>query len=585
MAFVSAMSSPDKSLVTNTKVGVNGAEVYTEDGVGDFRVSLFTMLNRGLAESYIVEYVDKIVKNGNNSQIRDLFVMAFQTRDVRGGKGEKDLFYHFIGALHKHRPEIIKKMMKLVPEYGCWRDMWVLLRNIPALEESILNYTSDIFSADKAKSEGGHHKEMSLLAKWLPREGSGTYPGVARKIANHIYSDMQSARQRIVSYRKQVSSLNKVLKTVEINMCGADWKNIVPEAVPGRNLKIHKKAFLNEVVSKKNNMDYGSIQNELRYPNLEDRMKCRENFQEFAKKLQKGEVKAHGAHVVMPHELVEQLLQKRLTDEEVAINQGQWNDIRRSTLENGGLGKCVAMCDFSGSMNGKPKLISLALGILISEINHPAFRDHILSFDAQPQWHSFAGKNTLKEKIDSISRSLGQGLNTNFFCACRKILEKMRENCVPIGEEPEDLIVLTDMGWDAAHTNERFYSNEKSPEWKRQLKRIQDDFKSANEQVWGKGNPGWKIPRIVIWNLRAEYKDFHAKAEDEGVVVLSGWSPSILKALQKKGVQAITPYEGMREILDDERYDAVRKVFDECLMHEVSSTLIDSSAKNISDNT
>jgi hypothetical protein len=37
----------------------------------------------------------------------------------------------------------------------------------------------------------------------------------------------------------------------------------------------------------------------------------------------------------------------------------------------------------------------------------------------------------------------------------------------------------------------------------------------------------------------------------------------MLKALQKGGVQVMTPYQGMRVILDDERYDAVRAVWDE----------------------
>jgi len=79
--------------------------------------------------------------------------------------------------------------------------------------------------------------------------------------------------------------------------------------------------------------------------------------------------------------------------------------------------------------------------------------------------------------------------------------------------------------------------------------------------VWGVGQ-GWTAPRIVIWNLRAQYNDFHAKAEQEGVVQLSGWSPNMLKALQTGGVQVKTPYEGLREILDDPRYKPVRAIWD-----------------------
>ena len=219
-------------------------------------------------------------------------------------------------------------------------------------------------------------------------------------------------------------------------------------------------------------------------------------------------------------------------------------------------------------MNGLPKLISLALGILVSEINHSAFKDHILTFDAEPKWHSFAGKNTLKEKLDSIRGDLGQGLNTNFYKACIRIVEKMKQAKVPVGDEPADLIVFTDMGFDAAIRDNNYYGHNtvKSAVWDTQIQQIRYEFKKAGEEVWGVGN-GWKAPRIVIWNLSANFKDFHAAADQEGVVQLSGWSPSMLKALQKGGVQVMTPYQGMRVILDDERYDEVRKVWN--MIHQI----------------
>jgi hypothetical protein len=552
MAFVQAMNTPDL-----TKQGVNGADVYTEEGVGDYRVSLFTMLNRGLESSYITDYVGKIYTHQKREEMRDIFVMAFQTRDVRGGKGERRLFHNFMSALYCHDKNAVKDALSLIPEYGCWRDMWELLRVVPELETEIFAVTAKTFKEDLAKCHSGQQSKMSLLAKWLPREGSGTYPGLARKLANHIYSFEDSERKRIVNYRKDTSMMNKALKTVEINMCGKTWREIKPEAVPGRCLKIHNKAFLNEPL-KKNHLQT------LRYPDSEDRMECRKHFQEFVEAMAKGEKKAHGANVVMPHELVVKALAEGSSSDELAINQGQWDSIREETLKLGGLGKCVSMCDFSGSMSGLPKLISLALGILVSEINHSAFKDHILTFDAEPKWHSFAGLTTLKQKLSSISSELGQGLNTDFYKACMRIVEKMKQSKVPVGEEPEDLIVLTDMGFDAASRESNYYSRSisKNPAWDTQIQQIRDAFKAAGEEVWGEGN-GWKPPRIVIWNLSAQFKDFHARADQEGVVQLSGWSPSMLKALQKGGVQVLTPYQGMRAILDDERYDAVRAVWDE----------------------
>ncbi len=557
MSFVQAMNSPD-----NTKVGVNGADVYTENGVGDLRVTLFTMLNRGLSGSYIEENIDKIFNEENVDKIKDLFVMAFQTRDVRGGKGERALFYKFIVSLYNKRPDVVKKLLTLVPEYGCWRDMWELYNRSKDddMKNVILDVAKSVFFADLVKNGSGDVNNLSLIAKWLPREKSGTYPGFARKVCNYFYNDISSARKRIIQYRKDISTLNKALKTVEINMCGKEWKDIKPDSVPGRCLKIHNKAFLNEVVTRKPWKNTN-----IRFPNSEDRNECRKHFLEFIDGLKNGTRKAHGAHVVMPHELVDNSLYKSSSVEEQEIIQGQWNSIREESQKLGGFGKCVPMCDFSGSMNGTPKLVSLALGILISEINHPSFKDHILTFDSEPKWHSFANMTSLKEKVSSIRGNIGQGLSTDFYKACMRVLQKMKDNKVPVGEEPEDLIVLTDMGWDAASSDSAssyYYKPKKNAQWATQVTQIRNAFREAGEEVWGEGN-GWKAPRIVIWNLRGDFKDFHAKAEDEGVVMLSGWSPSILKALQKGGVQMMTPIEGLRQVLDDERYDKVREIIQE----------------------
>ena len=540
MAFVQAMNA--------LKLGANGADVYTEVGVGDDRVSLFTMLNRGLEADYIQQHVHTIHAKNDTEWMRDLWVMAFQTRDIRGGKGERKLFYQFIESLYQVNPAETEKMLSLVPEYGCWRDLWEIWQRIPALESAILELVHHTYMKSVNYMRLGPSSEMGLLAKWLPREKSKTFPGLAKKIAQYIYRSELVPNKQMMYYRTMCSEMNRALKTVEVNMCHKSWAQISPEAVPGRCLKIHDKAFLNEPTKKQK-----ASGNELRFPDDEDRMECRAHFQEFVEGLKAGTKKAHGANVVLPHELVVKTDDYTTSADQHAIIQAQWDGIREETVKGGGLGKSVAMCDFSGSMNGIPMEVSRALGILISEITHPAFRDHILTFDAVPRWHSFVGKNTLKAKLASI-KGCGQGLNTDFYKACQCIITRMVQNKVPVGEEPEDLIVITDMGFDAASAPRS--SSSTLSAWETQLVRIRREFLEAGEKVWGTGC-GWKPPRIVIWNVRAEYKDFHAKADEEGVVQLSGWAPSMLKALQS-GVKVQTPYEGMRCILDDVRYDAVR---------------------------
>jgi len=531
MAFVQAMNASD------TKIGVNGAAVYTETGVGDRRVTLFTMLNRGLEEEYIKENIQLCTEKNDSAILQDLWVMAFQTRDIRGGKGERQLFYQMFQALYQADPNQAERMIPLIPEYGCWRDLWEIGKRIPKLEVPILHHTRDAYIRNMERVRKG--EPIDLLGKWLPREKSKTYPGWARKIAKCVYYNTISTKMSMRFYRLNCSEMNRALKTVEVNMCGKTWAAIEPEAVPGRCLKIHDAAFLNVRTTNKN---------ELRYPRDEDRMICRAHFKDFTKGLQEGTKKAHGANVVLPHELVVKLETCPLTSDQEAILQAQWDSVKEETIRAGGLGKTVAMCDFSGSMTGIPLEISKALGILISECTHPAFRDHILSFDSTPRWHSFKGKKTLKEKVESLS-GCGIGLSTDFYKACRCIIGRMMQYNVPVGEEPDDLLVITDMGFnDAASTNS---SSSTLSAWETQLTRIRREFQSAG---------GWKPPRIVIWNVRAAFKDFHAAADQEGVVQLSGWSPSILKALQK-GVQVQTPYEGMRSVLDDERYNPVRARF------------------------
>jgi hypothetical protein len=549
MAFVAAMNTP------LTKEGVKGSDVYTEDGVGDGRVALFQQLVRGCTESYIHNSIAKAFSlTNNNTVLRDYTVMAFQTRDVRGGKGERDVFYHMFFALAEQCPALIKPLLALIPEYGCWVDCWKLWTHASSHETvrdsvrvAIVDLTKSIYFEDQAKLERG--EKISLLGKWLPRERSAFHT-VAHALADAFYPEQATQDDRWRAYRKGCVRLNTVLKTTEINMCGGTWASIMPGTVPGRLLAKARKAFLNEIVERKGKPRRGVVATGLRHPESADRNACRTHFLEHTKKALSGEVTMKGADVVYPHELARKYFGygSSTTADEDAMIEAQWRAIRDATASAGGLGRAVAMSDFSGSMSGTPMEVSMALGVLISEITHPAFRDYLIGFDSNPSWISLVGKSTLKEKVQ-YARHYAQGTSTNFQKACDLILTRLIEHKVPAAEAPTDLIVLTDMGFDEACGGAHV---KKTSPWETHVQMIQNSFQRH----------GYVAPRIVLWNLRAEYKDFHAKAHDDGVVVLSGWSPSLLKAISANGVMVKTPYEGMREILDAPRYDRVRSAFD-----------------------
>ena len=51
----------------------------------------------------------------------------------------------------------------------------------------------------------------------------------------------------------------------------------------------------------------------------------------------------------------------------------------------------------------------------------------------------------------------------------------------------------------------------------------------------------------------------HATANEPGVSLLSGWSPTQFRILQKEGPRSITPLETLRIELDDPQYDRIRE--------------------------
>ncbi len=546
MSFIAAMNCPE-FVDPDVGVGVKGSDVYTETGVGDLRVTFYTQLNRGCARDVLVDHVRRFLQSDTATQT-DFLTMLFQTRDIRGGKGEKDLFVTMMVEVMRLRPQWVPVLCKLIPEYGCWKDIWRITEGLLEFErtnkhseKSVVPCIRAIDDCIRVQWEADVKAEHpSLLAKWLPREGS-KFSTLAKHYADCLFPDVaEEDYARMRAYRKAVADVNRRIDTTEIKMCGGSWSTIEPRKVPGRLLKRCKQAFWNK---KKNG--------EIRYPDREDRVTCTEHFSEFMTRVKSGEETIKGANVVYPHELVKEVAYGQQTNEELDVIQGQWDAIREETKKAGGLSSCVFMCDFSGSMDGVPKLVSLALGILGSELASEAFKDHILTFDVRPKWYSFKGITTLKQKVESMG-NIGQGLNTNFQAACDLILKRLVKYKVPASEAPTDLIVLTDMGFDQA-SNDGATHNKKNGPWQTHFQMIRAAFE-AN---------GYTPPRIVCWNLRAEYTDYQARAHEMGVVQLSGWSPSAFKAISQNGVQVTTPYEGLRKVLDDPRYDRIREMCEE----------------------
>jgi hypothetical protein len=527
--------------------GAKGSDVF--DGTGSALVDLSVLLVRNGWSEQLETLFLKALETSED----DAFVLAFQTRDIRGGKGERKLFTQMVTMLLTHRRRLMLGLLDFVPEYGCWRDLYEL----PGIRGEVLELMAKQLLEDDA-AEG----KKSLCAKWAPREGKDT--PMAKELAYLLFPEETKLSQRLKRYRKFVAGLNRELDTTEIKMCARTFAEIEPAHVPGICLAKHMRAFLNEPVR-----GHG-----LRHPDDKDRMDCRQHFKEHMAKAIKGEAKVNGAVTRYPHQVIKDIVYQSHRGEEGAAKDALvavWNGMVANAKALGGLGRTIAMCDFSGSMHSSsngdtPYWVSMAMGLLISEVSSDEFKDTFLTFDSNPSWHKLPPASDIFDRVASIGPRVSQGLSTDFQKAMDLVLATLKEKRVRPGQEPKDLIVITDMAWDqacgsseqSAYTGHSYRHVVKTSPWQTHIQMIREAFKRAGEDMWGPGS-GFQPPRIVIWNVAATCNDFHATADTEGVIMLAGWSPSLFKVLTEEGARVQTPAEALRIQLDSERYDPIRK--------------------------
>jgi hypothetical protein len=441
--------------------------------------------------------------------------------------------------------------------------MWPLWHTVPELRSTIESIVVEQFRSDQESAM------PSLLAKWLPREGS-KHDGklLVNRLAALLFP-LTPVNGRLKAYRRACAHLNHIIDTTEIKMCAKRFADIQPEKVPGVCLAKNMRAFLNETRGKNPR---------IRYVDNADRYICRQNFRNHMANAAAGSAKVNGAVTRYPHQIIKAIEDYNYAEREAPHTDSTelnaliavWNGMVANAKALGGLGRTIAMCDFSGSMTQSgslkdtPYWVSKAMGLLISEVTSDEFKDTFLTFDSYPSWHTLPEGNIVT-RLASIG-NISQGTSTDFQKAMDLVLATLKEKRCRPGQEPKDLIVITDMGWDKAYgsDNQNPYTDNmyrhvlKTAPWQTHIQMIREAFKRAGEDMWG-AEGAWHPPRIVIWNVaNVANVDFHAKADEEGVIMLSGWSPSIFKLLTSEGARVQTPGEAIRLQLDDERYDPVR---------------------------
>ena len=483
-----------------------------------------------------------------------LYKMIGHTRDIVDGKGEYSLTYMMIWVWYKYFPDLAKFALKClvsidnnnsesVHQYGSWKDIKYFCQycfdNSDNHKHELIQYCIKLTNVqlikDHLTSVGETKHSISLASKWVPREKSKygwlfdelafDYFSYYIQSASNMNSSVKAKLKCKTEYRKLISSLNKILDTVQIKQCNNTWSLIDPSKQTSITMHKQKRAFLNLS---------NSCGNEQRY-DTEDRIACANNFKEYIAKAVKGDVEVKGKRIGLNDFVKDALcVQEEITMDLLNL---QWSNNSKMT---GNLGKMIAMVDVSGSMEGDPMHAAIALGIRVAEKSLLGKR--IMTFSASPTWVNLDDCEDFVKMVKKV-RQAEWGMNTNFAKALDMILQAIvSQKLEPHDVEDMVLAIFSDMQIDTADNN-----------YNSMFDMIETKYRETGMKLWGKPfNP----PHILFWNLRST-SGFPSLSTKKNTSMMSGFSPALLNLFCEEGINALnscTPWSLLLKSLDNDRY-------------------------------
>jgi hypothetical protein len=434
----------------------------------------------------------------------DTLKILMNWRDCRGGKGDYSGFLVAMAYLWQKDPEWVEANIGVIPEYGCWLDLVKLWHISMEGKSQLMTTLVNRLETDLRLLQAGDTSGISLLAKWLPSENSKwdrfTKDRFCIALCKHLFA---------LSYKQKVSNthlkemrqeylapLRKHLSLVESKLCEKNYGDIEYEKVPSVAMHKYKKAFSRN---------------------------DRERFSQYLAKVAAGKSKINSSQVY-PHDLVRGYMNRSSYTEDPVV-EAQWKEIKKKVVESGAFERSIAVVDVSGSMSGTPMEVAIALGLLgIGEGNS----NRVITFSERPQLHTIP-EGSLYTQVQNIMR-MEWGANTNF----EKVMDLVFGMVVG-GAPIYRVYIYSDMQFDKAMSMGSVVHFE----------RIKTMFEEA----------GFDLPQIVFWNLRGDTGDFPVTCNESGVVMLAGYSPSLLSSIIDK--DDITPLNMMFKIIRGPRYNAV----------------------------
>ncbi|KAL1832408.1 hypothetical protein ACET3Z_002059 [Daucus carota] len=358
------------------------------------------------------------------------------------------------------------------------------------LHEKISSLFSEMLKLDMKCYNWGKKNKISLAAKWCPSLDSSydkhtlLCGSIAKKVfPRESYPEYEGIEDAHYEYRvrdrlrKEVLvPLREMLQLPEVYMSAQKWSSLAYNRVASVAMKNYTDIFM---------------------------WHDKERFSKYLEDVKEGKEKI-AAGALLPHDIIRSCLDGDQTAGTVA--ELQWKRLVDDMLEKGKLSNCIAVCDVSGSMIGTPMEVSVALGLLVSELSEEPWKGQVITFSTYPQLHLIEG-NSLFEKCTFIQR-MQWSMNTDF----QKVFDEILRVAVDAKLSEEQMIkrvfVFSDMEFDQASLNP----------WETDYQAIQRKFKENGYE---------RVPEIVFWNLRDSFAT-PVTAKQNGVAMLSGFSKNLL---------------------------------------------------------
>ena len=511
MAFMDEMK---KTLNNEYNVSVteNGAVGYRTSGKALLDLNFAVASMRSMSEIEIANRFKKAFVEDKVLAMKWLFF----ARDAREGLGERRLFRVVLKDLVESNPEMVVPVINLIPEYGRYDDLWCLLDN----EESanVIYKIVDKQLEEDLKNMNAN-KPYSLLAKWMPSINASSEQ--TKKYGKQLCKALGATERE---YRKALAALRKNLDVVETKMSAKNWSEIKYEAVPSRANLIYNSAFLK---------------------NDEGRRR------EYLSKLEKGETKIN-ASVLYPHDIVHKYMAGRWhgLNKKDATVEALWKALPDTVKE---CGNTIVVADGSGSMycnvGGNTNVTALevanALAIYFAEHSSGQFKDKYITFSERPQLIDFSNCNSLHAKLQ-VALSHSEVANTNIEKVFDLILITAIQNRMSQKDMPQNILIISDMEFDSCAT----CGNNSGWNYNRPNQRLFEVIAKKYAAA------GYKLPRLVFWNVNSRTGTIPVKENELGVALVSGFSVNVVKMVMSG---KLDPFECLLETLNSERYAPVEE--------------------------